>query len=256
MMLILDGAYGPVFNLRYKAHISYFGANYSGWQRQPNAHTVQEEVETALSTYLRIETPVTGCGRTDAGVHASDYVLHFDTDKELTEKNIKGMNALLPDAISINKIEGVTDDFHARFHCTSRSYIYYLHRKKNPFLIGRSYHFKQFDHINQERLQEAATLIKSYSDFFPFCKTKSDVDNYTCSNFSNQWEWQKETAVYKVSANRFLRGMVRLLVGAQLNIGLGKLTLDELRLSMESQTRLKSDWSVPAHGLFLNEMTY
>jgi tRNA pseudouridine38-40 synthase len=82
------------------------------------------------------------------------------------------------------------------------------------------------------------------------------VDNYTCSNFSNQWEWQKETAVYKVSANRFLRGMVRLLVGAQLNIGLGKLTLDELRLSMESQTRLKSDWSVPAHGLFLNEMTY
>ena len=217
---------------------------------------MQGEIQKALTTYLRHEVSVTGCGRTDTGVHALDYVLHFNCDRKLITNDLKGINALLPWDIAFHEIERTSDEFHARFDCRSRGYVYHLHGFKDPFLKGRSFHFKQFRDLNRDLVLEASKMLDQQSEFYPFCKTRSDVESYECKNFSNQWTWGEGRLVYNVTANRFLRGMVRLLVGAQLNVGLGLLSLTELQEAMKEQRRLNRDWSVPAHGLYLDHIIY
>lgn len=243
---------------RFKANIKYDGTRYAGWQRQPNALTVQETLEEALSVYCKTETGVVGCGRTDAGVHARFFILHFDTDKMLGPSDIKGLNAILPDDIAMTSISEAPDDFHARFSCTRRSYSYYLHKTKDPFLTGRSYQFHRFHYLDLDKVDEAAAMIAQYDAFFPFCKSQSGVEHYKCNIKGSIWEWDEKEmrGIYRISANRFLRGMVRLLVGAQLNVGIGQLTLTELKEALDRQKRLTKDWSVPACGLFLDGLVY
>lgn len=238
------------------AHIKYNGHNYAGWQRQPNAPSVQEAVEVALSTFYREPISVVGCGRTDSGVHASFYVLHFEMSHLPDMMALKGLNAILPEDISIFKIYEVADTMHARYSCSYRAYSYFMHRIKDPFLNGNSFHFHRFDKLDRALVDQAASMIMEYGDFFPFCKSNSGVEHYKCQIFKSEWQWDESKATYHVAANRFLRGMVRLLVGAQLNVGLGQISLGVLETSLQQQSRLTRDWSVPGEGLFLSEVRY
>ena len=219
---------------------------------------MQDVIEASLKIYCKEDIGITGCGRTDSGVHARNYVMHFDTDKDLTARDIKGLNAILPHSIAISRIEAVDDDFHSRYQCIKRTYHYYLNGRKDPFQQDLSYRFQAFYKVNPDLLSDAAKLITRYEDFYPFCKSNSGVAHYKCQILESVWKWEVDeaTAVYTISANRFLRGMVRLLVGMQLNVALGKLHLDEVVECLDKQQRLNMDWSVPAQGLFLDDVSY
>lgn len=219
---------------------------------------MQGEIEAAFSTFFREQVSVLGCGRTDTGVHATNYVLHFDLINEISDFRTKGLNALLPDDISINSLTPVDVGFHARFSCRYRAYSYYLHQSKDPFRDDRSYRFYALKDVDWSVVNKAAALIEKGTSFYPFCKSNSGVEHYRCQIFKMNWsvDLEQDKVVFQVAANRFLRGMVRLLVGAQLNCGLGKLSLQDIGTALDEQSRLHLDWSVPAHGLFLDELRY
>ncbi|MDX1684519.1 MAG: tRNA pseudouridine synthase A, partial [Saprospiraceae bacterium] len=225
---------------------------------QPEQRTVQGELQRALARISGTEVDVVGCGRTDSGVHARGYVAHFDLENSEAKLEIKGINAVLPDDVAIHSIERVSDDFHARYSCYRREYRYYIHAQKDPFLPELSFRFHRFHKVDPGKLHAAGDLISRYETFYPFCKSHSGVDHYKCHVFESAWLWDEEkgTGVYYVAANRFLRGMVRLLVGAQLNCALGQLDLGDLEEALDKQIRLKKDWSVPAEGLFLEGAFY
>ncbi len=246
------------FAMRYFTELAYNGTNYNGWQKQQNAASVQETIEKAFSTILGATIEVVGCGRTDTGVHASQYFMHFDFDGKFPEAFLNRVNKFLPKDIVIRQIFETGEKAHARFDAVRRSYEYHLFFEKNPFEIDTAWHFPFAEKPKFELVQEAAALLMNFEEFAPFCKTHSDAKTMQCNLMRSVWVTDEKTGrwVYHISANRFLRGMVRLVVGMCLNVGLGKISLDSVRQSMANQTPLEKSWSVPPHGLFLTEVKY
>ena len=243
--------------MRYFSELAYKGTNYNGWQRQPNAPSVQQTIEEALATILTA-IEIVGCGRTDTGVHASQYFLHFDFEGKFPKEFRRRLNKLLPEDIAIRSIYEVAATAHARFDATRRSYEYHIVLDKNPFLTDTAWYFPFFEKLDLEKTQAAAALLLNYQAFQPFCKSNTDVHTMECALYRSEWVFDEATRslVFHISANRFLRGMVRLIVGMCLNVGLGKLELDEVRHALDRQVLLKKSWSVPAEGLFLTEVRY
>lgn len=242
---------------RYFIKLAYEGTNYSGWQRQPNALTVQECIENKLSILLKSESTIMGCGRTDAGVHATQFYAHVDIEGDIDLDVLKfKLNNMLPDDILILEVFPVTDDMHARYSATARSYIYTLTSSKPLFDRSLVYHFYRFDKLDHDKMHLAAKLIGEYRDFDSFCKTGTDVKTKICNIYESRIDITNKQIKYHVSANRFLRGMVRLLVGMILNVGLAKLDIQEVESALKNKSRLSIDWSVPARGLSLSAIRY
>ena len=244
--------------MRYFLTLSYRGTHYAGWQVQSNAPSVQNALETALTTMLREKTAVTGCGRTDAGVHASFYVAHFDAAENLSPGFVNRLNSLLPKDVAVHAIRAVLPTAHARFDAYERSYAYHLSLRKDPFSTETAWHYPLYASLDFEKMQGVASLLPNYSDFSPFCKTDSGVEHYTCEMKSAFWEQQPEEHqwIFHISANRFLRGMVRLIVGACIQVGSGKLTISDIQTALNEQKPLKKSLSVPPQGLFLTDVKY
>lgn len=244
--------------MRYFAEIAYNGAHYFGWQRQPNDISVQEQLETSFSTILRTPIDILGCGRTDTGVHARQYYFHFDYDGEFPEHFVRRLNKFLPPDIAVYRIFPVAADAHARFDAYYRAYAYIIDFQKNPFAQQTTYHYPYPDRPELEKLQAAAALLLEFDEFFPFCKTHHDARTLRCELHRSDWEWRPEQQrlIYHIAANRFLRGMVRLIVGMCINVGLGKLSLDTVRAALEQQQTLERSTSAPPQGLFLTEVRY
>ncbi|MDR0507954.1 MAG: tRNA pseudouridine(38-40) synthase TruA [Dysgonamonadaceae bacterium] len=241
---------------RYFIFLAYNGKNYCGWQIQPNGITVQEKLEQGLSVLLRYPVSVTGAGRTDAGVHAKKMAAHFDYEGNnlnidlLTDK----LNKILPPDIAIYSIIKAKNDAHARFDAISRVYKYYLTDKKNPFHYDTVY--KTTHPLNFERMNEAAAILSEYSDFTSFSKLHTDVKTNNCSIKKAEWEKEGDFWVFTIEADRFLRNMVRAIVGTLLEVGRGKLSLDDFRKIIESKDRGKAGTSAPAHALYLYDIKY
>jgi tRNA pseudouridine38-40 synthase len=242
---------------RYQFHLSYNGTNFCGWQKQPNAHSVQAEIEQAIfKLYSRQEIPVIGCGRTDTGVHAKHYVLHVDLPFcEDTEKLIFKLNRILPASISIEKIIETHPDFHARFDASQRTYRYFISCKKDPFHQDTIVHYPSV--LDLKKMNQAAAVLIGKKDFTSFSKLHTDVNNNICEVYSAQWVNQGNGSIYfEISANRFLRNMVRAIVGTLLDVGTGKLKQEDILSILDQKDRGAASLSVPAHGLFLWEIKY
>lgn len=244
--------------MRYFAALAYNGTHYKGWQRQPNATTVQQVIEEAMTLILRKETKVMGCGRTDTGVHAKYFIIHFDHEGGFPEGFLNRLNKFLPKDIVFYWIKPVAEKAHARFDAYHRSYEYHLDFHKNPFQQDTAFHFPFAGKLDVDQMKAAAKMLLEYKEFAPFCKTKSDAKTMICEMKIAEWEVREagKKLVFHISANRFLRGMVRLIVGMCLNVGLGRISLDELKTAMESQKPLKRSLSVAAKGLYLTEVRY
>lgn len=236
---------------------SYNGGRYHGWQIQPNGNSVQEELQRALSTLLRQEIAVTGAGRTDAGVHARMMVAHFDaTLGDLSPEQLKyKLNRLLPWDIAVQKVEVVSDDLHARFSAKSRMYRYYVHTAKDPFL--RPYSCELHYPLDFGRMNEAARLLLDFEDFGAFCKAGADVKTTLCDVTKAEWVQTSATTWYfEIRANRFLRNMVRAVVGTLIEVGRGRLSLDEFVKVIEGKKRTEAGESMPGHALYLEDIVY
>ncbi len=244
--------------MRYFSELAYRGTNYNGWQRQPNAPSVQQAIEEAMATILGSAIEVVGCGRTDTGVHASQYFMHFDFEGPFPKEFHRRLNKLLPNDIAIHSIFEVAPDAHARFDAVRRSYEYHITLDKDPFGEHTTWHFPFFDKLDLEKTQAAAALLLGYQEFQPFCKSNTDVHTMECTLYRSEWvlDLTSRRFIFHISANRFLRGMVRLIVGMCLNVGLGKVGIDEVRQALDQQVLLKKSWSVPPEGLFLTEVRY
>ncbi|MBL0294283.1 MAG: tRNA pseudouridine(38-40) synthase TruA [Saprospiraceae bacterium] len=242
--------------MRYFAEIQFNGSKYVGWQNQPNGVSVQEIIEEKFSILEKSKIEVVGCGRTDTGVHASQFFLHFDGMEEWTDFPLTKINGLLPKDISLVRIIKVGDEAHARFDATQRSYTYFISKHKNPFNTKFCYQFLQYEKLDLALMQQACEIIKKYDHFASFCKTNSDAKTMKCRIDRLELQESKDGLEVHISADRFLRGMVRLVVGALLNIGMHKVSLDELKSALDHQKRLDQNWSVPAHGLFLSNVRY
>ena len=242
--------------MRYFVWFSYDGTAYHGWQIQPNGNSVQEELQRALSTLLREEISVTGAGRTDAGVHARQMVAHFDFSEAIDlEQLAYKLNRILPQDIAVEKVEPVSDDMHARFSATSRTYHYYIHTKKDPF--SRPYSTELHYELDFDKMNEAGRILMTYDDFGAFCKSHSDVKTTLCRVTKAEWVQTSETSWYfEITANRFLRNMVRAVVGTLIDVGRGRLTLDDFRKVIEGKRRSEAGESMPANALFLENIRY
>lgn len=242
--------------MRYFIELAYNGKNYHGWQVQQNAHSVQAEIENKLQVLLKTPTEITGCGRTDTGVHARQYYAHFETEKELdTGKFCYQMNALLPNDIVIYQIFKVSDRFHARFDAISRTYEYHISHRLNPFLQELSWcYYRQLD---IQMMNKAAAILKEYSDFECFSKVHTQVNTFICRIDEAKWiETNNGMYVFEIKADRFLRNMVRAIVGTLVEVGLHKCSLEDFRKILESKNRSEAGQSVPAHGLYLTKIEY
>ena len=241
---------------RYFIELAYDGTSYHGWQIQQNAVSVQELLNKALSTLLRQPLETIGCGRTDTGVHAKEYFAHFDGPKpEIENSKFEiGINALLPHDIAVKHIIPVHADAHARFDATLRSYEYHIHFEKNPFLNGYSWLLR--DKPDMELMNRAAAIIMEYIDFSCFSKSNTQVKTNNCKIAKAIWEQTDNGIIFKISADRFLRNMVRAIVGTLLMVGKGEMQPEEIRTIIESKNRSKAGMSVPACGLYLTEIKY
>lgn len=243
--------------MRYFAELAYNGFQYSGWQKQPHKPSVQETIKQAFSTILGAEIEVVGCGRTDAGVHASQYFMHFDFDGNFPKAFLSRVNKFLPQHIVIFRIIEVAPEAHARFDAVSRSYVYRLSFVKNPFEIQTSYFYPYAQRPDFEQMQAAAELLLAYREFYPFCKSNHDAKTLQCELTRSEWLQINENHLeYHITSNRFLRGMVRLIVGMCLNVGIGKVSIQEVKTALDQQTLLNKSWSVPPEGLFLRAIKY
>ncbi len=243
--------------MRYFIECAYRGTKYSGWQIQDNAPTVQSEIEKALSTLLKHKIDITGSSRTDTGVHAVQQMAHFEMVNEILDCDnlVYRMNKLLPLDISVQKIFNVADDYHSRFEAISRKYEYRISRKKNPFQKGLAYEFN--GNINIALMNEACNILFRHIDYQCFSKINTDVLTFNCTIIEAQWEEkQDDLLVFSIKANRFLRGMVRTIVGTLLEVGLGKISITAFEEIILSKDRKKAGRSVPAEGLFLMEVNY
>lgn len=244
--------------MRYFLSLAYRGTRYAGWQRQPNALSVQEVLEKALSVLLRQPIEVVGCGRTDAGVHARFYVAHFDAEGALPETFLKNINGMLPDDIAVYTIKAMPSDAHARYDATERHYRYHIALRKDPFTLQTAWLHPQAAHFEIGALQAVADLLPQYEAFLPFCKTESGNSHYRCVIRTARWEQLPDDAqlVFHIAANRFLRGMVRLIVGTCIAVGNGTLSLEAVQQALEEQTPLSKALSAPPQGLALTEVHY
>jgi tRNA pseudouridine38-40 synthase len=240
--------------MRYLIELSYNGTNYQGWQIQPNGLTVQEVLNNALSVILRQEILTLGCGRTDTGVHAKQYFAHFDYDGVLPESIIRNLNGILPYDISIHEIVSIAPDFNARFNAKSRTYEYHIVFNKNPFLHQLA--VRWYQDLDIVMMNKACELMIGEKDFNCFSKSNTEVKHYVCHLMSAEWYFRDDILVFEVTANRFLRNMVRAMVGTLILVGEGKITLEEFSAILESKDRKMAGTSVPAHGLYLVNIEY
>ena len=242
--------------MRYFITFSYDGTAYHGWQIQPHSVTVQEELQKALSTLMRKPMEVVGAGRTDTGVHARKMIAHFDHDEVVDcPQLVYKLNKLLPRDIAVQHVEPVADDMHARFSAKSRTYHYYVHLDKNPFL--RSYSWQVYGNPDFELMNRAARVLMEYKDFTSFSKVNTDTKTNDCTITEARWDRVGEDQWrFTVTANRFLRNMVRAIVGTLMEVGRGRMTIDQLRSVIEAKDRCRAGDSVPGNALFLVEVLY
>lgn len=244
---------------RYFIELAYNGKNYHGWQMQPNASSVQDTIQQALKILLNQPVAITGCGRTDTGVHAHQFFAHFDfnldesgyTCNQLAYK----LNHLLDKDIAIIRIFEVNEQAHSRFDALSRTYKYRLRIDKWPFEQETTY-LSSFPRLNFALMNEAASILFEYTDFSSFSKSGTDVKTNNCTIMYAQWKKENEIWVFTIKADRFLRNMVRAIVGTLLEVGSGKINLNDFRQIIESKNRSNAGWSVPAHGLSLFKLEY
>lgn len=241
--------------VRFFLDIAYKGTRYHGWQVQSNARTVQAEINKALSKLLQVETTCVGSGRTDTGVHARQQIAHFDADLPMPAAKFQHrLNSLLPKHISINEISQVTDDAHARFDALSRTYHYHIHQHKDPFLTEMSYLFTLS--LDVSAIQSGISILKNWRNFQAFSKVHTEVSHFDCEIYDIDWKVSNGQHLFSVRANRFLRGMVRAMVGTLLELGLHRLTTTQLIDILQSRDRSSAGRSVPPEGLYLTAITY
>lgn len=243
--------------MRYFLLLAYNGANYHGWQIQPNASSVQETLEKALGMILRTPTPIVGAGRTDAGVNAQTMYAHFDTEQKIvdTKTFIHRLNSIVGRDIAVRKVIPVADNAHARFDATSRTYKYFVHTERSPFLQQFSWYCHM--PLDFERMNEAASRLYCYTDFTSFSKLHTDVKTNNCKVTFARWEQTDEhTWVFTITADRFLRNMVRAIVGTLVEVGRGKLSIEDFEKVIERKDRNVAGTSMPGHALFLWDVTY
>lgn len=243
---------------RYFIEVSYKGTNYSGFQIQLNANSIQAEIEKSLKIFFKEDIKLTCSSRTDAGVHAFSNYFHFDAlglpVQEILNEVIYNLNAILPDDIVVKRIFEVASDAHARFNALSRSYRYAVYQNKDPFVADRAYYYPY--KLDISLLQAAASALTEYQDFTSFSKRNTQVKSFYCNIIESQWTGEDNLTIYNVEANRFLRGMVRGLVGTMLKVGTGKIPVEDFRKIIESKDCTQADFSVPPHGLFLLNVRY
>ncbi len=243
---------------RYFIEVAYRGTNYAGFQKQSNANTIQLEIEKAFRTYFRTDFSLTGSSRTDAGVHAKQNFFHFDSH-DLSEhtdftKAAYHLNAILPLDIVIKSINKVDKDAHCRFDALSRTYEYIVYQNKNPFLQGTAYYYPY--RLDKALLQQMAAELINHKDFTGFAKRNTQVHTYNCTIYSSEWNFNESFLIYKVKANRFLRGMVKGLVGTMLRSASKNQTFDQFCIIITSKDQAKVDFAVPSHGLTLLQVGF
>ncbi|HLT06257.1 MAG TPA: tRNA pseudouridine(38-40) synthase TruA [Cyclobacteriaceae bacterium] len=242
-------------NKRYFLELAYKGSGFHGWQIQANAHTVQEEINKALSTVLKFPVESMGSGRTDAGVHARQQYIHFDSPHALEKASLlKRLNAILPKEVAVYDLREVMPDAHARFSAISRSYLYYISLRKNPFEEGLSWLYYQA--LDPDKMNRAAEVLLEYRDFECFSKVKTEVSHFECEIKEAFWEQKDHHLIFHITANRFLRGMVRAIVGTMVQVGVGRIDLNGFRAIIESKKRDNAGISVPPQGLYLSSVAY
>jgi tRNA pseudouridine38-40 synthase len=240
---------------RYFLEVMYKGTHYSGFQVQDNVrNTIQEETEKAFAVLAKEAVSMTGSSRTDTGVHALQNFFHFDFEGVVNGHFLYKMNAIMPKDIVVKNIYPVPQEAHCRFDAVTRSYSYHLYQQKDPFLADRAYYFPYA--LNLEKLQEAAAIIKTFSDFTSFSKRNTQVKTFVCAIEESDWRQDEKEIIYQVKANRFLRGMVRGLTGTMLQVGRNKISIDQFKKIIEAKDCRLADFSVPGHGLFLTKVEY
>jgi tRNA pseudouridine38-40 synthase len=242
---------------RYRFDLGYNGSSFFGWQIQPNQISVQETIEKALNKLYQINTSVVGCGRTDTGVHAKYYVLHVDLqeNKYSEEELLYKLNKILPDSIALYSVSKVEPDFHARFHAVSRTYRYFVHLQKDPFLSDTS--LLVLNQLDFEKMNESTTVLLGKNDFTSFSKLHTDVHTNICDLRKAEWvEYDTNKWYFEIEADRFLRNMVRATVGTLLEVGYGKLKKEDLVEILNKKDRSAAKTSVPAKALFLWNIRY
>lgn len=242
--------------MRYFIEFSYNGSAYFGYQIQPKQISVQEELEKALSTILRESVKTTGAGRTDTGVHAKKMFAHFETNQLLSENLIYKLNSFLSENIAIKRIFKVDDDMHARFSATYRTYEYYISLEKDPFSKDSSWQYWRQKTLNINLMNEACKILFEYDDFTSFAKLHADNKTNICKIYKAEWEQLGNQLRFTISADRFLRNMVRAIVGTMVEIGTGKIATQDLRRIIEEKYRNSAGVSAPAQGLFLVDVGY
>ena len=238
---------------RYLIEVSYKGTNYSGFQVQQNANSIQAEIEKALEIFYKQKFELTGSSRTDAGVHALQNFFHFDNDAELKDGSYN-LNAILPGDIVVKRILKVNDNAHCRFDALSREYHYFIYQNKNPFLEDRAYYVPYT--IDLTLLNQAAKELINHKDFTSFSKRNTQVNTFICDIYMSEWVEEGGCLIYKVKASRFLRGMVKGLVGTMLLVGKKKISLQEFTAIVEAKDCTKADFSVASNGLFLVKVAF
>lgn len=241
---------------RYFLELSYNGANYSGWQIQENAVSVQEKINKALSDYINSSIETTGCGRTDTGVHASQFFLHFDWDNPFVDdyRFLHSVNGMLPNDISLFSINKVDDSAHARFDAEERTYHYFFCTGKNVFM--KDYAMPLFRPLKPDLINECCKILMEHKDFECFCKSNSQNKTSICNISHAEWKSENGYAVFKISADRFLRGMVRAIVGTLLNVSSGKMTVEGFEAILVSKDRKLAGASAPPYALYLTGIKY
>ena len=240
--------------MRYFVELSYDGNPFVGWQRQPAGDSVQSCLEDALSILFRKPLSIVGAGRTDAGVHAHQLFAHVDLDEHVDQDLTFRLNKLLPKEIAVRNIIAVAQDAHARFDAVSRSYRYHITTQKNPFLQKRSYQFAK--PLDLDLMNQAAKILIDHEDFKCFSKSKTDVKTYICDIHHAHWQQDGSELVFFIQANRFLRNMVRAIVGTLIAVGLRKISISDFEAILASRDRSQAGYSVPAHGLYLEKVSY
>lgn len=240
--------------MRYFIELSYDGTPFVGWQRQPSGDSVQSCLEDALSILFRKPLSIVGAGRTDAGVHAHQLFAHVDLDEHVDQDLTFRLNKLLPKEIAVRNIIAVAQDAHARFDAVSRSYRYHITTQKNPFLQKRSYQFAK--PLDLDLMNQAAKILIDHEDFKCFSKSKTDVKTYVCDIQQLHWQQNGSELVFFIQANRFLRNMVRAIVGTLIEVGLRKISISDFEAILASRDRSQAGYSVPAHGLYLEKVNY
>ncbi|MGC4234063.1 MAG: tRNA pseudouridine(38-40) synthase TruA [Niabella sp.] len=252
--------------MRYFLEVAYKGTRYSGFQAQKNARTIQGEIEKAFCVFFHLPSPsgspnsyregwgLTGSSRTDAGVHALQNFFHFDWEGEFQQKWIYNLNAILPGDIVIKNVMAVAGNAHCRFDASSRTYHYHIYQYKDPFIADRAYFYPYT--MNVEMLNQAAAVIQTYTDFTSFSKRNTQVKTFNCAILQSEWVQREGQLIYVVSANRFLRGMVRALTATMLKVGRGILSIEDLHTIIQAKDCSKAFFDTPAHGLTLVEVKY